>query len=272
MGKKKNTKQPAVKPPTAALSRKTKRAGKASASESRMEMERLLFPKGSAANFAAAAVSQIRPETGFRHLPATRKGASTRIVGCDFMSTSSSLAASAVIAAVSLNPRNATTFPVLSVEADIWSRYRFNRHFVLGFGRKGTAVGDCFYVASLVTDAMGGQAITTIAEMKNMRGVAVGHAWESKVHEVNCDAMGLEWYSSDSSTAEAGDVAGDVYIAIDQTTNNGDITVDWYQCYDIEFAERVAPSVVNLVAILERRFESAPSDQQKLARKRLALL
>lgn len=230
------------------------------------------FPSGNYANFAAAAVADARPEPGQRYVAPRRRGAAVRIIGCDFMSLSSSLAASITLAAVPINPRNATTFPVLSVGADTWSRYRFNRLVTYGFARSGTDTANCFYVASLVTDAIGGQNITTIAEMKNQRGTAIGRAWETKHHEVNCDAMGLEWYSTDSSSAEAGDTSGDVFIAIDQTANNGDITVDWYQCYDIEFAEKVAPSVVNMLRHIEARWEDLPEDQKKIIKKRVQLL
>lgn len=256
MGKKKNTKQPAVKPPTAALSRKTRRAGKARASEGVKESS--LFPNIgrfiSAPGGLAPVGLQLNPP-GFtrRSMTPREKGGMMRLCGTELVATLNSSNSALAITTYVLNARNATTFPKLSAEADVWVKHKFHELYFVAFGGSASTQAGTPAQGSLIFDILGGVAApTTLAEIKNLQDAAPWHPWGLSVSRIPVEEGGLKWYTNDGGAAAAADALGAHYVGLPQTTNAGDITVDIYAMYDVEFTGTTAGSLVSMDKALRK--------------------
>jgi hypothetical protein len=197
---------------------------------------------------APIAQNYVAPQVSMQSLPPS-KGADLRMKGVDFVGSFGSLAASVFVQALTLNARNATTFPRLSAVADVWFRYRFLKLMFLLVGKSASTQSGTIAAGTVITDGFGSiTAPTTEAEVKNIENVAVARAWSSALHVVPVEDCGLKWYSSDSAPAAGGDAMGTLYSVVPQTTANNDITWDLYAIYDVELAVRVAAATIPAIS------------------------
>lgn len=195
---------------------------------------------------APAAMDICRPEISQRFLTSTYKGSEGKVIGVDFIGTVAS-ATSAAITSYVINARNATTFPRLSAIASAFRRFKFQRVRFHLFGLSGSNSGGYCAATSIITDDLGTQASpTTEAQILNSEGVALARPWSFTIHDVDTDAQGLEWYSTDTSAGptEFGEAPGIVYFYVSATANAGDNNWQVYVEYEVDLSVRAAVTLV----------------------------
>lgn len=191
---------------------------------------------------APMATEFTRPEPFQRSKAPRTKGAEACLTGCDFVGTVSSLTTTQTVEYI-LNALNNTTFPRLCAAASIWRRYRFNKLCFHLFGIAAATQQGFGAFASIVTDDLGEEAsVSGEKEILNMEGAAIVRPWSGVTHEVKCSAEGLRWYtcSATESATKFGEAIGRAFFYLPNTTSAGQIQVQIYVSYEVEFSQRVA--------------------------------
>jgi len=184
-------------------------------------------------------------------MPPTRKGASVRLTGCDYIGPVSA-ATTASDYEIYVNANNATTFPRLSAEAAVWGKYVFNKvkFYVVGAAGSQTpgAMTSCpVYEASV--------AALTAAQVRNREDQVTSKFWEDHSMEFDCSKASRPWYVTDG--ADLLGVTGQDYIQgmyhlfTDAVASNPP-TVDLWVCYDCEFCEAMASGDPDLQRFWQR--------------------
>jgi hypothetical protein len=213
---------------------------------------------------------QLNPP-GFtrRSLLPSRKGSMMRLCGTELVATLNSSSSAVSITTYVLNARNATTFPKLSAEADVWVKHIFNELYFVAFGGSASTQAGTPAQGSLIFDIVGGVAApTTTAEIKNMQDAAPWHPWGLSVSKVPVEEGGLKWYTNDGGAAAAMDALGAHYVGLPQTTNAGDITVDIYAMYDVEFTGTTQGTLVSTEKALRKQLTLLQEENDFLRTKR----
>jgi hypothetical protein len=93
--------------------------------------------------------------------------------------------------------------------------------------------------------------LLTEAQILNLDNVSNGRPWSVAVHDVPLSAGGLKWYSCDpaASTGAYGEYVGVTYLGLPVTANAGDIIVQLYVEYDVEFCQRIAAGLISAVPV-----------------------
>lgn len=200
---------------------------------------------------APAAMDACRPEISQRFLTSSYKGSEGKVIGVDFVGTVNSATSFQIISYI-LNARNATTFPRLSAIASAFRRFKFQRLRFHMFGLAGSNNGGYIACTSIITDDLGTQATpSTEAQILNSEGVALARPWSFTTHDVDVDAQGLEWYSTDVSAAatEFGEAPGLAYFYTSATTVAGDNSWQVYVEYEVDISVRAAVSLVSSLSL-----------------------
>lgn len=185
-----------------------------------------------------------RPSVFMRSDKPKRKGASVRIIGCDYVGPVSSVMGTAADNVFVIQASLATTFPRLSAIADVFELYNFNKlsfHCVgiPGFDQPGA------YTQSIDYESAG--SAFTATQIRNQEGQVTEKFPNNSVVEANCDRAVAPWFTTDGvgSTAPFGD-----YHLLTDATTTAIPAVDLFVCYDCEFAQGQAVGTPELRAIL----------------------
>lgn len=216
---------------------------------------------------APLALDVSRPLVHQRFLAPTQKGSEARVVGVDFISTFGSSTTANFLGALTLNPRNSTVFPRLSSIASVWCRYSFKKLRFHVFGISAATQRGYTAASSFVNDDLGTvPSVTTEAQILNLENVAVGRPWSYVYHDVNLGALGLDWYTCDTtdSVSPNGEAIGSLILGAATTTAANDILFQLYVEYDVEFCVRTAST--SITASPESQFSVVRVQDPKLRR------
>jgi len=210
---------------------------------------------------APMATEYTRPKVYQNTRKPSRPGAEASLTGCDFVGTFSSALTEKTLE-FDLNALDSSVFPRLCAIASVWRRFVFTRLTFHLFGIAAATQNGFGAMASIVTDDLGGlSTISGETEVLNMENCALVRPWSGVSHQVNCKAEGLKWYtcSPTASSTTYGDAIGRAFLYLPATTVAGDIQIQVYVSYDVEFSQRVAyqtetPASIPYVAETLRRY------------------
>lgn len=215
------------------------------------------------------ALSMYQPTVVFKTAAPVTKGASARIVGCDYVGAfNSAIAADDQV--IEITPKNAVAFPRLSAIATAFELYKFLKCRVTMVGLAGaTTTGSMSLAPDLYPDGTD----FTVAEARNEEGAAICKFWETKSMDFPCVRGTRQWFLTDNAGIATDNDAklGDVHFSTDAL---GVQTVaDLYIEYDIEFAQGQAVTADALMrSPLFHLLSQHPKGKKALVRFALGLL
>lgn len=196
---------------------------------------------------APVALSFNQPKMGFKTAAPTRKGASARIVGCDYVGPFASSATANLFqdSVFEIYPGNSAMFNRLGAISLVYELYAFNKCRMIAVGVAASTLPGSM---TLAPDCYPNGLAQSAAAIRNQEDQKTTKFWETCISDYPCGRATRPWFLVDpSETASDEDSKlGDFHLGIDGTATAATVVCDVFVEYDVEFAQCVSGDGVSL--------------------------
>lgn len=184
-------------------------------------------------------MSRLRATPYFGTKAPTRKGATARYVGCDYIGVLTASTSVNDIFKSAVSPGNTTLFPRLSAMAPIFQKYAFNKLRAYIVGDASSTQGGAI-TAVPCYESSGTPSSLTVAQARNREQQETRKFWEDFTMDFDCGKATVPWFIAAGAAGASGVVAyfGELHIVADLVATAvavGQLYIE----YDVEFAEAV---------------------------------
>lgn len=198
---------------------------------------------------APVALSYDQPKIGFKTAAPTRKGASARVVGIDYVGPYATNAVANTYGdyVFEVYPNNSTLFTRLGTIALAYELFAFNKCRLRAVGVAASTLPGSMTVAP---DMYPNGSGFTAAGIRNQEGQVTKKFWETAACDYDCSRATRPWFLVDPSgtASDTDSKLGDFHLGLDGTATPSTVVCDLFVEYDIEFAQCVAADGVSLLA------------------------